>query len=351
LEGRVVSPNSGLSFEPVVWEGNRQKISCRFSPNPLEGWKPGDVRSFSVQLLSNGGEAVLPVTARLAEKAIVTDEGSAIANLQDFYAYALNFPKEAQKLFADEEFFILLQTMDFPYIDAYSLLAGEANRPRALDNFLILAGMKKRSGLSPIQPQTEHRSFENSMIYGHFGLQKSDGGYIEADIITGSPWLRLAKDKLITEDFKNENTAVVKYSIDPLLIPGRYARETVRIRNTDGSEEAAMDIIFKRPQPLRARLLREGYRFRDEGTIIVENQTGRPMMAKLSCNEAFVRFFQREYKVEGQLQIPFIIKLPPLQSAQMLFRKIPSLFADIEIKAFYKDTLIKKTMRLTAGEW
>jgi len=365
LEGRIISPNAYLSFEPEQWEGNRKQILCRFSPNPSErpegaefsakqgtgGWRPGDVRTLHAQILSNGGEAVLPITVRLAKRAVTTKSGAVIANLSDFFSYAEKFPEEAQQHFADSDFFTLLKAMDFPYLDAYTLLTKEANRFRALDNFFILAGLKKRTALLATQLEIEHRSFDNSMIYGHFQIQKSDSGYAEANIIKKSPWLKLSKSRLKPLDFKQENTATIKYSIDPLLITGRYAREIVTVESQDDMKDTSLEIIFKRPLPLKAWLPREGYRFKDEGIIMVENKTNKPIMVQLSCNEAFIRFFQQEYKVEGRLQIPFIVKLPPLQSAQMLFRKIPSLFANIEVKAVYKDTAISKTLSLTAGEW
>ena len=346
LEGRIISPDNCLTFKPAKWHGNRQEVICRFLPDAAENWKPGDVREFKVLILSNGGEACLTVIIRLAKMAIATLEGVSVANLKDFYNYAINFPSEAQKLFEDRQFETLLLATDFPYIDAYTLLVKEPNRPRAIDNFFILAGLKKRTALSVLgagpsgNHEIEYRTLSNAIIRGQFELQKSDGGYVEADIgtATGAAWLSLA-----LEDF------IVKYSIDPLLITGRCARERVTI--SGNGEELYVDIVFKRPKPMLAWLLREGFRFQDEGKIAVENQTSDPLQVEVFCKESFVRFYRRQYKVEGRIDIPFIIKLSPLQSAQMLFRKVPSLSAEIELRATYKDTVINKVLTLTAGEW
>lgn len=331
LEGRVISSARFLAFEPDTWSGNRQEIRCRILTD-TEGAESGE---YSAQILTNGGELLLPITVRLA-KAAVSVSDITISSLQDFHGYATDFPEEAQELFAGEKFKNLLSDTGFPYIGAYTLLVKEENRPRALDNFLILAGLKKRTSLQTEQSEIEHRAFDNSLIHGEFEVTKSDNGYVEVDISTesGAEWLTLEYEGL-----------TVKYSIDPLLIPGRYARERVIIN------DIFVDIVFKRPLPLLAWLPREGFTYQDEGTIVVENQTKDPLKIELVCNETFVRLYQREYKVDGQLIIPFIIKLSPLQSAQMLFRRAPSLRASIEIKAIYKGRSIGKTLTLVAGEW
>jgi len=351
LSGRVFSDAPCLSFEPSEWEGNRQEIICRFAPKPEEGWKPGDVRTFSITILSNGGEVHLPVTIRLAKMAITTEEGITIANLQDFFAYCESHPSEAQELFADSEFHMLLLAMDFPYTDAYTLLVKEPNRARALDNFLILADLKKRTTMQSVSPAVEHKTLENVVIKGSFQIQKSDSGYIEAGIKTqgGAKWLSLSSDTISSADFDSDNIAEISYTIDPLLIEGRYARERVLFT----AEDAALDIIFKRPIPLEASLAREAYTYKDSGELILENQTKEPMQIEIFCKENFIRFQQNQYRLDGQLslKIPFFIKLPPLQAAQMLFRKIPYMPADIEITTSYKGQVIKKNVRLTAGEW
>ena len=344
LEGSIISPAKSLVFEPQKWKGNRQTIRCTFSPDPMEGWKPGDVRTFSALILSNGGELHLPVTVRLAKMAISTHEGISIVNLQDFYAYSMEHPQKAQDLFAEKEFHKLLTAMDFLYTDAYLLLTEEPNRALALDNFFILAGLKSRTKLFVPEPVIEHVSRDYDIIHGQFEIQKSDKGYIEANISTlkNSPWLSLT-----FEDF------TVKYSIDPKRINSRYAQERIIIRTPDSEEqnEASVDIIFKRPLPISAYLSKEGYRFSDEGAVVVENHMKEPLVVEVFCQENFVRFYEQKYKVEAELKIPFLIKLSTLQSAQMLFRKVPSLSTEIEIKTVYDGKNIKKTLPLTAGEW
>jgi len=106
------------------------------------------------------------------------------------------------------------------------------------------------------------------------------------------------------------------------------------------------------PKPIiKTWLPREAYSYKDKGVIIVENNADEAIQVNILCDEAFVNLGQTSYMVDGQLQIPFTIKLPALQSAQLLFSRIPSLSAKIEVVASHKDKQIKKILRLTAGEW
>lgn len=351
LEGQIISPTKSLVFKPDKWDGkgaNKMQITCRFIPDPSEGWKPGDVRRFSALIVSNGGSQPLPIVVRLAKMSIGTKEDTTIANLQDFYNYANQYPKEAQELFVNNEFYQLLVATGFPYIDAYQLLVKEENSARAMDNFFILADLKKQTSISIAEPEIEHRTLENGMIHAYFEVQKSDKGYVEATVALGKEfkWLSLKTDKLI---FDEDNKAQVEYAIDPMLISGRYARGKIIIQTDTKTLES--NIVFKRPVPFLARLPREGFTYNDEGVVVVENQTKETMQVQIFCKENFIRFYEREYKVDGSLEIPFLIKLSPLQSAQMLFRKVPALTADIEIKSDYKGKTVSKKLTLVAGEW
>jgi len=346
LIGQILSPTNSLTFTPNKWEGNRQNIKCHFSPDPLEGWKPGDVREFEITVLSNGGEKIIPVTVKLAKMAINTTEGTVIANLRYFFDYAQRHPSKAQAIFVSKDFSDLLRTTDYAYLDAYEWLAKESNRARALDNFFVLSGLKGKTLLTAPQTAIEHvgKIDDDSPIEGVFELQKSDNGYYETRLLTkrNAEWLSLQKEHLSNNDF-DDNIATVKYKIAPSLVQGRYAKETII------AGESAVDIVFKRPAPMRCWLTREGFRLYDEGILVVE--TPAPIMVEVFCKEQFVRFVGKEFRVLGREEIRFTIKPSAFQSAQMMFRKQPSLSAEIEVRAFYNGTVVKRVLPLTAGEW
>ena len=165
LKGKIVSPSRYISFQPTEWEGNRAEIHCRFMPD-AKGLRPGDVLEDSFLILSNGGEIYIPITVKLAKTAITTPEGMTIANIQDFYEYAKVYPSQACRLFVEENFRTL------PYINshAYEVTAKQSDPSRALDNFFILSGLKKKTVLSVDNPHIEHvlKPGDNAKIHGRF---------------------------------------------------------------------------------------------------------------------------------------------------------------------------------------
>jgi hypothetical protein len=348
LAGRIVSSARCVVFTPAEWEGNHLEVRCRYEPRGEAGIQPDDLEA-EAQILSNGGEARLPVTVRMSRMSVETPEGMTLSNVADFYAYAKQYHAQARKLFFAPEFHMLLLASGYPYVDAFELLLKDPSRARALDNFFIISGLKGKTDIELPREPVEHTRApgDDNMVYGNFAVTRSDGGYYEAAISaeSGAEWLSLAKERLFAADFDENNKALIKYSINPLNIKGRYARETIRVG------DKTLQIVFRRPQPLRISLPREGYRFSDTGVIVVENAGGAEAVLEVFCKESFVRFEQRRYTAGAFCEIPFVIRLSALQSAQLLFRKQPCVTATIEVKAAVADTVVRKHLSLIAGEW
>ena len=349
LVGKIVSSAKCLKFEPEEWSGNRAEIVCVFSFLLEDKWYPGDTRSFRAVVKSNGGEEVLQITARLAKMSIRTKSNSSIATLADFFAYAqVAEVAEIAAIFTSPEFAKLLTVANFPYIDVYKTLITQSDLPKALDDFFILAGLKKHTDIFVAKNEIEHNSIDNGMIQANFIVEKSDAGHVDAKIVTSFPkshWLTI---KTKTVKF-NENKAEIRYAIDPLLITNRYVRERIIIQTP--ARCLPINIVFKRSSPFTAVLNRQGFTYNDNGFVTITTPLKRPLKIHILSNSSFVRFYQLEYSVDGEIKIPFTIKLPTLQAAQMLFRKIPALSATINIKAEYKGKIITKSLKLTAGEF
>jgi hypothetical protein len=347
LSGHVVSRSACIAFEPAEWEGNDVTVTYRFDPQ-ASGMKPGEVLETTAFVCSNGGEAEISVTVKLIKMAIPTAEGITVANIRDFFRYALDFPIQARRLFTTGEFYMLLLATGYPYMEAYEMLHRDTNRERAMDNFFILSGLKQNTVISVPQKALEfmRKPYNSDMIHGQFLVHKSDGGYVEIPVSTrhGAPWLKLPSNRIITSDFNEAETAVVSFTIDPLKINGRYARETVLA----GTE--AVDVVFKRAVPLSFRLNREAYRFEDAGHIEIVNHTGSEIWADVFCKDSCVRFAAKKFPVGERCEIPFDIKLSTFMSAQLLFRKLPFMRTGIEVKMIYRDRLIKRNLEFVIGK-
>jgi hypothetical protein len=280
--------------------------------------------------------------------AVTTREGLTIANIYDFYNYSLTNPLQAQRIFTDSEFYMLLLAVGYPYMEVYENLHKDANRERAMDNFFILSGLKQKTTLTLLNKTFMYdASGAPGKIYGQIVAEKSGRGYCEAQILpeTAPSWLTLSASRLISSDFDAENRARVNFTIDPMRILPRYVRERVFI------EDNTAEIIFRRPRPLTARLSRETYRFDDKGIIEIFNHSGGDMAIDLFCPDGFIRFAARTYSASAYCEIPFTVKLSAFMNAGRIFRKTPFWHTVIEIKGRRPGEEYRVKLPLTVGEW
>jgi hypothetical protein len=354
LKGYVRSRNRALTFEPNQWEGNTQILTYTFNPASAE-ITPGQTLETLVYISSNGGEAVLPTTIRLTIMAITTREGQVIANVKDFYRYALSYPLQARQIFTDSDFYMLLLTVGYPFIEVYENLHKDANRERAMDNFFILSGLKRKTNLF-VPKKTfvyDQSPGDVNKIYGQLMAEKSDRGYYEAPITpeTSPSWLTLSANRLISSDFDAENRARINFVIDPMKIRARYARERIFIGNGPDEEDGVVELIFRRPQPLTARLNSESYRYDDKGVIEIYNHTGKDIAVEPFCPDGYIRFGARSYVAGAYYEIPFTVRLSAFMNAGRIFRKTPYMTTFIEVKGSSPGQVYKLRLPVTVGEW
>ena len=353
LEGYVCGGHRSLQFTPAQWVGNTQELSYTFDPALADGLAPGQTFECMVYICTNGGEAELPVSVRLTKMAITTREGVTLANLDDFFDYAMGYPAQARQVFMGSEFYMLLMALGYPYMKVYESLLEDANRERALDNFLVLSGLKPRTGLALVKHTHVFDAISHTpdKLHGQLIAQKTDAGYFEAPITAPVvPWLALSANRLIAGDFDAHNRAAINFSIDPTQVPGRYARALVHIGPQPDPTTTA-EIIFRRPRPLTVRLARDTFRYEDTGTIMIYNHTGHELMLELFCPESYVRFEARRYVVGAFYEVPFGIKLSALMAAGRLFRKAAYMRTSIEVKGSCAGHVYKFNLPVTVGEW
>ncbi|MCL2707632.1 MAG: DUF5717 family protein [Defluviitaleaceae bacterium] len=356
LSGRIVSRARSLAFTPSEFAGNETRIKYVFDPGPSDGWKPGDVLETFAIISSNGGERKIPVTIRLTQMALATQEGPCIVNLSEFYEYAQTSAANAKKLFVESDFYMFLLSAGYPFMEAYEILHTDFNRERALDSFFILSGFKPKTEMHiPIKRlRFAIKHGETEPIQGSFIVQKTDSGYYETPLtkLTRAPWLKLSVERLISSDFNEANATIVKFAIDPARVPGAYERERVALGQEPNKDDSnVVEIIARRQKPLAFKLDREAYRFEDKGTVEVINNTGEDLIVEPFCQEPYVKFAAKQYIVEERSGIPFEIRLGAFMAAQVVFRKIPYLKTTIELKAYWKKSAVKRNVPLTVGKW
>lgn len=354
LKGYLCSRHPALVFEPDWWEGNHQLISYSVNTQ-LAGLLPGQSFETTAFICSNGGETHLPVSVKLTKMAIATQEGQTIANIEDFYRYALAHPLQARQVFTDSEFYMLLLAVGYPYMEVYENLHKDANRERAMDNFFLLSGLKNKTTLTLPKNHFlfEQNPGDTGKIYGQIIAEKSDRGFFEATITpeTAPPWLSLSANRLISSDFDAENRARVNFCIDPEKITTRYANEKVRIGYGTEGEDAMAELVFRRPPAFSARLNRDTYRYDDKGVIEIFNQTGADLGVEVFCPDNYIRFTARSYMAGAYYEIPFTVKLSAFMNAGRLFRKTPFMRTNIELKGASPGKVFKFALPIEVGEW
>jgi hypothetical protein len=349
LKGRLLSRVSGLSFEPCEWEGNSQTVDYTFDAAAAK-MGIGETLDSRFFIVSNGGEKEVPFSAKLTKVAITAPDGSSIANIRDFYEYALAFPAQARRIFVDSEFFVLLMSLGYKYMEVYESLHRDANRERAMDNFFILSGLKKKTTVEIVGDKVIEFSGPpnvSDMLFGSFRVQKSDAGYVDVPLVLpdSAGWLTLSSAKLATGDFDENNIATVNFTVDPTLIKTAFAGGSVTVG------EDSVEIVYRRLPNVTFRLNRDAYKYTDRGIIEVVNNTGANMQIGVFCKENYIRFAARSFPVGERGEIPFEIKLSAFMSAQMLFRKLPLMYTSIEINAKIPGQEFKKNLPVTVGEF
>jgi len=346
LSGHILSRLSGLTFTPSRWEGNSQTITYNLSSDAFND--TSKTMETQAYICTNGGEIALPISISPSLMSIPTEEGTQITGINDFYAFAQTHPQAARRLFTSSEFYMLLLSTGYPFIEIYESLHKDPNRERAMDNFFMVSGLKAKTSLSlrihklnlPLNPTDK--------THAHFYVIKSDSGYAEGPISTDAAWLGLSTTRLSSNDFDHENRAKVGITIDPALVLGNFARTNIQV----GPEPAnTLTLTVSRPTPLKLRLNREGYRYEDRGSIEIENNTGSDMTIDVVCRDRLVRFFVGTYTVGATHSIPFEIRPSAFASTRKLFRKMPYISTYVDIRARCPGQEFHRRLYLTIGEW
>ena len=350
LSGHIISRLDALCFSPGSWTGNSQIITYSFEESKMgQLAQPVDAHAY---ICTNGGEIALPITIKHTAISIPTEEGPVIATIDDFYDYAQNHPVPARRLFTSSEFYMLLLSTGYPFMEVYESLHKDVNRERAMDNFFILSGLKGKTGLTLEKQRLDivHRPMDK--IYEHFLVHKTDGGYADAPvtIIGDAPWLTLSTGRLVSSDYDKYNCAAVSFCIDPLLIKAPFAREGILV-GPEPTGDNILEITFRRAAPFYLRLNRVGFRYVDKGSIEVENNTGFDMTLDVYCRDRHVRFYSFSYVVGTALSIPFEIRPSAFASAQRLFRRLPYVSTYIDVRARSRGKIFQKRLHLSIGEW
>lgn len=347
LSGSIMSNSRAITFYPDSI--NKNDINVTYQVNP-DVYKVGDVIHTGVVIMSNGGEKIIPIIIKITPPAIITKEDVKISTLKDFMAYSRRFPLPARQLFMSKDFMMWLISIEYEFMEAFEQLTKDPVKERAVDNFLILSGLKKKTKIMLLEDKIEVslKPLQKGIYYGAIPIKKSGYGYVEEEVYTknGAPWLKLSTDKVISADFGGEETAEIRFSIDTVLIKTKYAAETVCV----GGDGCRACITVKRLPFLQVKLSKESFAQEDKGWIKITNHAGCDLMLDILLQDTFIKLEGKKYFVGEYAEIPFEVKLSAFQAAQMSIRKQPYLNTIISIRGNLDGTPIRKNVSLSVGE-
>ena len=354
LEGSLASSNPILVLDSEHFKGNLHRLTYSVS---AEKHSIGYIVHTSLLVSTSGGERIVPVIIKVIPRSLEL-EGIRLGNLKDFAAYARKQPQAAAAIFADDTFANWLKEHNPEHIDIYEGMRAAPNTRLALESFLVLHKLKNPIVLSVAAdtrdketPSYEHEIIENAMepVQGAIVLQRQLWGSFEAQarVKYGSAWLSLEKDVITEEDFAGGNTASLAYSIDPTKIRSGRVSDKIIVGGI------SVDVKVKASPAFACHVKNAYLKTGGRGVLAVRNLSGAPATLELSASDSFIRLDSRDTPLAlpaGNSEIGFTAKLSPIQSAQMLIKKQPTVSGELRVRITQNERVFSKNIGITIGE-
>ena len=350
LEGKLISTSPLLGLCAESFSSNQFRLTYKVSPrNNLISCKIGEIIHASIIISSSGGEKIVPVIIKIVPHALELD-GASIRSLKDFAVYARKQPQAAAKALTVDTFSTWLVELDSTYFDIYEQLRKAPNIRQSLEVFLVLHKLKNPVTLSVSGDTFEHEIIENSTapVFGSITITRSLWGYFEQDIRVryGSAWLQPSKPIITEDDFDGGNTASFSYTIDPTQIYSGRVSDKIMIGN-----EVEFSVKVKASPSFVCHIPSAFLKSGSRGTLVVRNLSGAPARLELFTSDSFIRLDTKETMLAaGNSELGFTAKLSPIQSAQMLIKKQPTLSGEVHVRITQGERVFTKNLSITIGE-
>lgn len=345
LEGTVASNLTALSFSPRDFTGNRASVMYKLA---VSDYKAGDVINAVVVVTSNGGELLLPFSARIIAKTLEAPDCPNLRSLEDFGTLTRDNINAAVRLFVKKEFAQWLGSLGCGHMELYEHFKFDADKERAVDNFLRLHGLKERAVLTLTEPEgsVTLTAGGREAVPGVIKVKRSGWGYTEAFVSADkAPWLTIITTKLTRASFSNEVEANIDYIINPELLRGPRAMAEILLRQAAGKDISYRLLVLTKPV-LDARLARVSFDYNDRGTVLLDNNTGNDLVVEIVPSHDYIRLEGKRYLIGAKAEIPFEVRLTAPKLAQFPDRGAGFLEAELLVKTIYNKAVFTRTLRL-----
>jgi len=192
--------------------------------------------------------------------------------------------------------------------------------------------------------------FGGEIVPGRATVIKNGWGYAEAEVSLKTPndWLKLKTTRLNASDFGADGAAEIRYEIDTAKFTGKLGSAVIVVSNLQTKNVTEVSLSVKRRALLKISTDKESYPFDGRGTLIIENYSGAEISTDVSA-EQYIKFEGKTFSVGERREIPFYIKCTAFQMAQLAFKRLPFIEAEVTVTARVRERTLKKTLVLKLG--
>ena len=200
LKGFVYSTNENINIENKTFAGKSQEIHFSIATEYIND---GDEVVGEINVVSNGGEVIIPVSIKVESVSYTTSIGE-LKNLFHFANLVQMNYDEALTIFKSDNFSHIFLQDDFYLLSMYEGLKKSTSVNMALEEFLVSANKKQPTRIALSQNQKQYdivTEDEGDTII----ISKENWGYIDIDIIVKDDFISVTKNKITSDDFAGSN--------------------------------------------------------------------------------------------------------------------------------------------------
>lgn len=200
LKGIVYSSHEFVTIEDKSFLGKSNVIHYSIDTEYLN---EGDVVEGDINVISNGGEAVIPFRLKI-DAASMTSSIGEIKNLFHFANLVQMNYDEALSLFKSPDFVHIFLEDDFYLMSMYEGLKSSPIPEVAMEEFLIAANKKNPTRIA-ISEKEKQYEFITEDQGDTLIISKENWGYTQIDVIVEGDFLSVEKTKITSNDFAGSN--------------------------------------------------------------------------------------------------------------------------------------------------
>lgn len=222
VKGMVYSSHEFVTIKDRSFSGKSNIIHYSIDAEYLN---EGDVVEGDINIISNGGEAIIPFRLKI-DSASMTSSIGEIKNLFHFANLVQMNYDEALSLFKSPDFVHIFLEDDFYLMSMYEGLKSSPVPEMAMEEFLIAANKKNPTRIAISDTYKEYEGVDENQG-DVIVISKENWGYTQIDVIIDGDFLSVEKSRITSDDFAGSNYEL-KYYVHADRLHGGNNYGTIR---------------------------------------------------------------------------------------------------------------------------